>query len=132
MDNSLLTFDDDSPLFVNKKTKPKRKPRKKKPSVKVEIDIIEDDVPKRKSKKKVEKVANKYIPRYTIKSPADCKHILPVFKDKLNAAWDRLNGDNMVAADVANYIRGVANVAKNSRPKEYEELRVLMKYVKEL
>jgi len=132
MDNGLLTFDEDSPLFINKKTKPKRKPRKKKVPAKVKDDIVADTTPKRKKKKKIIQVVNKNIPKYTIKDPSDCKHILPAFKKQLNKVWARLNGDNMVAADVANYIRGVATVTKKSRPKEYEELRLLIQQAKVL
>ncbi len=126
----LLTFDDDSPLFTKKKRKTKRK-AKKKVLAKVENDIAPVEVPKRKQKKIV-KVVNKHRPKYTIKSPSDCKHLLPAFKKQLNVVWARLNGDNIVAADVANYIRGVANVAKKTRPKEYEELRILLQYAKQL
>ena len=56
MDNGLLTFDDNSPLFVNKKNKPKRRPRKKKVPAKVENDIAPLETPKRKREKKEKKV----------------------------------------------------------------------------
>jgi len=128
MSKGLLTFDEDSPLFVKKKkTKKKaakRKPRKAKPIVE---DIIDDaPVPKRKRRTR-KKPKNPNAPKYKINSLEDCKHILPKFKKRLAKKWDKLeNGTLREAADVSNYIRGVASVAKDKRPKEYEELKLLL------
>lgn len=125
--DKLLTFDDDSPLFVKKKTKPKAKPKKKAAKVKKDLTDL-DFLQKPRKKKVVKKVLNKNIPKYVIRSPSDCKHILPAFKKTLAAKWKTLDKSNSIqVAELVNYLRGVANVVKQSRPKEYEELRVLMK-----
>jgi len=139
MDAGLLTFDEDPPLFVKKKTTTKRKPRTTKPKVVddvVQIDEpkVEETKPKRKRTTRTKKQpANPNIPKYVIKSPADCKHILPAFKKMLDEKWKLLEtGSNMQGGDVANYIRGASTLAKEKRPKEYEELRILMVVAKQI
>jgi len=102
-DEGLLTFDEDSPLFVK---------RKKKPSI---------------NKQKTKKSAPKTNRKSNINSPADCKHIRVSFKKKIEEKWELLDtGTAMQAADIAGYIRGVAAVIKTKRPKEYEELMELV------
>ncbi len=131
---SLLTFDEDSPLFVKKKKRKKTPTKKKKEAVDSKTDEkkpVEEPtafVTKRKRKKQQpKKLVNPDAPKYMIKSPADCKHILPVFKKKLIEVWKKLEtGTSLEVGNIANYLRGVATVAKNSRPKEYEELKLLI------
>lgn len=107
--DGLLTFDEDSPLFVKKK-KTRNKPQKKKPVA-----------------------AKKHTLKYTVKSPTDCKHIPASFKKKLEKVWSQLESDdNMKSAAVPGYIRGVALVIKKSRPKEFEELRVLVDLARQI
>lgn len=130
MNEGLLTFDENSPLFVKKrKTKKKvakRKPRKAKPVV-VEDIVIEDTPPPKRKRKAKKKPVNPDAPKYKINGLEDCKHILPKFKKQMATAWDTLeNGSLREAGDVSSYIRGVAAVAKDKRPKEYEELRLLL------
>jgi hypothetical protein len=110
--DNLLTFDENSPLFVKKKSKrsPKKKQTKRARPV---------------SKKK--EVLNPNAPDYKIESPADCKHILPAFKKYLNAKWKLLTtGTAIQAGEVPHYIRGAATMIREKRPKEYEELLVLI------
>lgn len=128
MGEGLLTFDEDSPLFVKKRAKKKaakRKPRKAVPVV--EDILIEDAPPPKRKRRRKKKPLNPHAPKYKINSLEDCKHILPKFKKRLAKEWDKIeNGTLREASAVSNYIRGVACVAKNTRPKEYEELRLLM------
>jgi len=129
MNEGLLTFDEDSPLFVKKKAKKKaakRRPRKA-PAI-IEDIAIEDAPPKPKRKRRAKKKPkNPNAPKYKINGLEDCKHILPKFKKRLAKEWDKIeNGSLREAADVSSYIRGVASVAKDKRPKEYEELRLLL------
>jgi len=132
--DNLLTFDEDSPLFVKKK--------KRKKTIKPKQDAVESKTDekkpveeptafvtkrKRKGKKNPPAAINPNAPNYMIKCPADCKHILPAFKKKLNEVWKKLeHGTSLEIGSIANYLRGVSTVAKNSRPKEYEELRLLI------
>jgi len=133
-DDGILTFDEDSPLFVKKKkTSTKRKPRttKTKPVediVPVEESKAEETKPKRKRTiRKKKQPVNPNVPKYVIKGPEDCKHILPAFKKMLIEKWKLLEkGSNMQASEVAGYIRGAAILAKEKRPKEYAEFQVLI------
>ena len=130
----LLIFDEDSPLFVKKKTPTKRN-AKVKPKISDEIIQVEEPQVVKTSRRRAvtQKPKNKNSPKYVIKSPSDCKHILPAFKKKLTAAWKRLESKNkMKATEVVNYIKGVAIVVKERRPKEYEELMVLTQVAKKL
>ncbi len=129
MSEGLLTFDEDSPLFVKKKVKKKtakRKKRKAKPAA-IEEVIIDDQPAVKKKRKAKAKPLNPNAPKYKINDLKDCKHILPKFKKRLTKEWNKLaSGTLREAGDVSNYIRGVASVAKDKRPKEYEELRLLI------
>ena len=132
-DDGLLTFDEDSPLFVKKKTTTKSKTTKK-----VEDKPVEEAAPKEKPKRrrrttKKKEPVNPHAPKYVINGPEDCKHILPAFKKHLNARWKLLTtGSTREASEVANYLRGAAILAKEKRPKEYEELHVLIRVAKKL
>ena len=138
--DDLLTFDEDSPLFVKKKNKTKRKSKKK--STKKESNnlnstlIIEDSSsnienvevekpkPRRRRKKKTSSLD---LPKYKIDSPKDCKHIHKNFKKILDEKWELLDtGTLKEAGDVPNYLRGVATVIKESRPSEYKEILALI------
>lgn len=132
--DGLLTFDEDSPLFVKKKkTTRKRKLRTTTPVITEDVVQVEEAKPKRRRKRQATKPINANMPKYIIKSPADCKHILPAFKKLLVEKWKTLEtGNGREIGDVANYIRGVAAVAKEKRPKEYEELRVLIALAKQI
>lgn len=132
-DDGLLSFDEDSPLFVKKKTRKISTNKKSKDvaSKTEESKPVEEStefVAKRKRKKRtIKKPMASNTPKYTIKSPTDCKHILPAFKKKLTEMWKMLeSGTSIEAGNIANYLRGVATVVKDSRPKEYEELRLLI------
>jgi hypothetical protein len=132
----LLSFDEDSPLFVKKKTKTKTT----KPAAEKFESVAEaaskgepiEYVSKRKQRKKPEpKTASPDAPRHIIKSPDDCKHILPAFKKLLNEKWKMLEeGNSMEAATISNWIRGASVVVKDKRPKEFEELKVLIMLAK--
>jgi hypothetical protein len=51
----------------------------------------------------------------------------------LNEKWKLLEtGSTMQAGDIANYIRGAGTLAKINRPKEYEELKVLIVIAKQI
>ncbi len=155
--DGLLIFDEDSPLFVKKKTRTKKRTRKTKSKVSNEIIQIEESKQNQsKSKggnithitpkngkgfvvsgtpdiKNNRKLKNKNTLKNVIKNPADCKHILAVFKKKLEKAWKTLETGNILkATEVVNYLRGVAIVAKIKRPKEYEELMALMRAAKRI
>jgi len=110
MNNSnqnLLIFDEDSPLFIKQKVKLKKV-----------IDI---------------QPVNKYVLKYSVKGPDDCKHISAAFMKKLNAVWAQLeSGDNIKASEVPSYIRGAASVIRQQRPKEFEELKVLITLAKQI
>lgn len=125
----LLIFEEDSPLFVKKKTPSKSKTRTSPQILDDVIHIDEPVQPTRTRRRTVtQKPKNKNAPKYVIKSPSDCKHILPAFKTKLVNIWKLLESKNdMKAAEVVNYLRGVAIVARMKRPEEYEELMVLMR-----
>ena len=130
----LLIFDEDSPLFVKKKTPVKGNTKVKS---KISDEILQIEAPQvvktPKRKAVTQKPKNKNVPKYVIKSPSDCKHILPAFKKKLASAWKKLESKNrMKAMEVVNYIRGVAIVVKEKRPNEYEELMVLTHVAKKL
>ena len=88
---------------------------------------------KRKRRKKPPpKTASPDAPKYIIKSPADCKHVLPAFKKLLDEKWKILEeGNSMEAAAISNWIRGVSVVVKDKRPKEFEELKVLIMLAKQ-
>lgn len=84
-------------------------------------------VTKRKRKKKPTPTANPSAPKYMIKCPSDCKHLLPAAKKLIVAKWILLeDGSTMESGEVPNWLRGFASVIKDSRPKEYEELKVLI------
>jgi len=132
--DGLLTFDEDSPLFVKKKTTRKRKPQTTKSKPVEDVAPVEETKPKRRTRKSpTKKLTNSNAPKYIIKTPADCKHILPAFKKILAEKWKILEtGNEIQAGNLSSYLRGVAGVAKNTRPKEYEELRILIALAKHL
>jgi len=122
--DGLLTFDEDSPLYAKKKFKRKVKPKS------IDIVTMSDELlPRRTST--IKKSVNLKAPKYAINSPADCKHILPAFNKMLNNKWKILEtGNSMKSAEVPNYIRGAAVIAKAKHPLEYEELMVLVAVAK--
>lgn len=138
----LLTFDEDSPLFVKKtKTKTKKSKTEKSKPVKYESEAETTSkgekpteyVMKRKRKKQPPKSTNPNIPKYMIRGPSDCKHILSPAKKLITAKWILLeDGSAMEAIEVPNWLRGFANVIKTSRPKEYEELKILIFLAKQM
>jgi len=112
-DQDLLVFDESSPLFSKKKPTKKKVNSTKNPRI-------------RKTTRAIEKI-NPNAPTYKIEGPDDCKHILPAFKEYLDNTWKLLlTGTGLEASHVANYLRGVATMTKENRPKEYEELLVLI------
>lgn len=155
--DGLLIFDEDSPLFVKKKTRTKKRTRKIKSKVSNEIIQIEESKQNQSKSeggninyvtpkdgkgfvisgtpdiKNNRKTKNKNALKYVIKSPSDCKHILTAFKKKLIKAWEILESENsMKAAEIVNYLKGVAIVAKLKRPKEHEELMALIHVAKHI
>lgn len=141
--DSLLTFDEDSPLFIKKKGKRKKKslvkgkPKTVKPKMVDPVVLSKKQKTKsrKKPKKKIvsEKSINKNIPKYDIKSPADCKHLLPVFKKKVLEIWKLLESENhLKVRSVGSYLKGVAQVANKRYPKEYEELKILSQIAKQI
>lgn len=97
--------------------------------------IFDDISPSFNKPKKIIKSLsiNKYVLKYSVKGPDDCKHILSSFRNKLNMIWSQLESDNsMKAAEVPSYLRGVAMVIKNIRPEEFEELKVLITLAKQI
>ncbi len=145
--DDLLIFDEDSPLFIKKKTRTKNRARKTKSKISNEIIQIEESK-QIQSKSKGGKI-NHIIPKNgkgfvisgtpdiknknVIKDPSDCKHILSAFKKKLVKVWEILETGNIVkATEIINYLKGVAMVAKEKRPKEYEELTILKHIAKRI
>ncbi len=127
MNEGLLTFDEDSPLFVKRKLKKKVAKSKPQQITTIVDNIIEDAPPPKRKRRTKKKPVNPNAPKYKINDLEDCKHILPKFKKQLAKEWDKIeNGSLREAGDVSSYIRGVAAVAKDKRPKEYEELRLLL------
>ncbi len=127
-DDSLISFDSDSPLFAKKKPKAKKRGPKSKAEIE-EAEIIAENKRLANKRQKKQKTKNlltkKELPN--VKSPSDCKHILPAFKKFLNKQWKILDGGCSYAdaQAVASYIRAAANMCREKRPEEHEELMVL-------
>jgi len=143
--NGVIILDDNTSLFATKPATRKSRKTKKVVTPAVASDLISMDLPdedatatsdpvkrrKRSTKKKVS--TNPNIPKYSIKSPSDCKHILPAFKKLLNVKWKLIEeGTYTQGMDVSAWIRGVSNYLKDSRPKEHEELKLLFQLAKGL
>lgn len=115
----------------------KKEPKKRGPKSKAELDeeaiILENKrVAKNRAAraKKAPKKVGKVYP--SVKSPSDCKNILPAFKKLLNAKWKLLEGTHQEADTVASWISGAMSVCKDKRPKEYDELYVLRAVAKKI
>jgi hypothetical protein len=118
--------------FVEKK-EPKKRGPKSKAELEEEAILLENKrIAKNRAAraKKAPKKAGKVYP--SVKSPADCKNILPAFKKLLNEKWELLKGTHQQADTVASWISGAMSVCKEKRPKEYDELYVLRAIAKRI